>query len=90
MLTVPDGDHLTLLNVYNQYIQSEFHISCVIHVPIMSKFYVRHALPVATCTRGARQCPLSGHVLVLGECGNQMYGQELQAHTKSERVILAV
>lgn len=28
MLTVPDGDHLTLLNVYNQYIQSEFSISC--------------------------------------------------------------
>ena len=23
LLTVPDGDHLTLLNVYNNYIQSE-------------------------------------------------------------------
>ena len=22
-LTVPDGDHLTLLNVYNEYVQSE-------------------------------------------------------------------
>lgn len=24
LLTVPDGDHLTLLNVYNQYVQSDF------------------------------------------------------------------
>ena len=30
MLTVPDGDHLTLLNVYNHYQQSMFvHISSV-------------------------------------------------------------
>lgn len=27
LLTVPDGDHLTLLNVYNQYILSEYSIS---------------------------------------------------------------
>lgn len=24
MLSVPDGDHLTLLNIYNNYRQSEF------------------------------------------------------------------
>ena len=25
LLTVPDGDHLTLLNVYNNYVQSKTH-----------------------------------------------------------------
>lgn len=29
LLTVPDGDHLTLLNVYNQYVNSTNHFACL-------------------------------------------------------------
>lgn len=32
LLTVPDGDHLTLLNVYNEYVQSR--CSNLINVPL--------------------------------------------------------
>ena len=39
MLTIPDGDHLTLLNVYNAYIQSEFPASSAKH---HSHLYVSH------------------------------------------------
>jgi pre-mRNA-splicing factor ATP-dependent RNA helicase DHX15/PRP43 len=31
LLTVPDGDHLTLLNVYNNYIQSKFFFSYTLY-----------------------------------------------------------
>lgn len=62
LLTVPDGDHLTLLNVYNQYMQSESCLSCAMFVPTTSEL-IRPArqeldmdkLPIPACTCASRQ-----------------------------------
>ncbi len=43
LLTVPDGDHLTLLNVYNQYILSEHRIVCSLLTLSNTLYLARYA-----------------------------------------------
>ena len=65
LLTVADGDHLTLLNVYNQYMQSKLSIESHSIIPSYCLFLlIRYAwqeldmdaLPIPSCAAGSRQC----------------------------------
>ena len=71
LLTVPDGDHLTLLNVYNQDMQSKlilrkllYNSSYCIYLLIRYPWQESDmdALPIPSCTATSRQCSYAATV----------------------------